>query len=187
MYPRLTSEIPTYGPNPNIKSKERIIIFYRIKQFCLAITAEVSEEEEDFVASYLTLQEQELFYRLQVSEQKHCVNVASGIKSESLSVNKEHLIRLGLLHDIGKIKVKLTPIDKAIIVVLDKLSGGKLKKYSRYKKVNSYYNHGEIGYEILKEIAGYDPLFLQTIKNHHGEASKDNKPLQILQKWDDRN
>jgi len=72
-------------------------------------------------------------------------------------------------------------------VILDKLTGGKLAKHSKYKKIDSYYNHGEIGYKILKEIGQYDEEFLQIIKNHHNKDISNNEVLCILQKWDDKN
>lgn len=166
---------------------EGIIILYRIKQFYLSITAKISQGEKEFVAAYLNIQEQELFFRLQVSEQKHCINVAYDIKENEMNPKKEYLIRLALLHDIGKIKTKLTPIDKAVIVIIDKVTKGKVGKYTKYKKVKVYYHHGEMGYELLKEIGGYDEDFLEIIRKHHGKGNKDDELLMILQQWDDRN
>lgn len=133
------------------------------------------------------MQEQELFFRLQISEQKHCINVAYAIRDKEITPKKEYLIKLALLHDIGKIKLKLTPIDKAMIVILDKVTKGKARKYTRYKKIKVYYHHGEMGYELLKEIGGYDEHFLEIIRKHHCKGNKDDTLLMILQKWDDRN
>lgn len=162
---------------------------YRVKQFYLAMTAKVSEEERDFVRFYLSAQEQDLFEKLQVSEQKHCINVAMDIQEEIIAgdKNKAYLIRLGLLHDIGKTYAGLNPIDKSIIVILDKLTNGKLKKYSKYKKINSYYNHGKIGSKILRELGGYSGWFLEMIENHHMENINNNPLLGVLQKHDSNN
>lgn len=164
-------------------------MFYRVKQFYLAMTAKVSEKEWAFVRAHLDEKEQGLFEKLQVSEQKHCVNVAADI-GEAIpkrDQNRAFLIRLGLLHDIGKIRVKLNPIDKSIIVILDKLTKGKIKKQTKNKKINSYYNHGEIGSKILREIGGYGEWFLEMIENHHEENIKNDPLLEILQTHDDNN
>lgn len=88
------------------------MIFYRIKQFYLSLTAKVSAKENSFVQSYLDMKERKLFFNLQVFEQKHCINVAYDIDTQYMNEDKRDLIRLALLHDIGKTQVKLTPIDK---------------------------------------------------------------------------
>lgn len=139
------------------------------------------------MAEHLNTREEGLFERLQLSEQKHSINVAKDMKHNVQDQHKDYLIKLGLLHDIGKIQNKLTPIDKAIIVVLDKLTKGKLKNYTKYKKINGYYNHSEIGYKMLKETGDYDQLFLQAVKGHHSKPDKDDVLLRTLQKWDDEN
>ena len=162
-------------------------MFYRVKQFYLAVTAEVLEEEKRFVAAHLTAQEQGLFGRLQVSEQKHCINVAYDVNNHIHSDHKEDLIRLALLHDIGKIEGRLTPIDKGILVILDKVTQGKIRRYTQYKKVNIYYNHGKLGYKLLGKMGGYDQDFLRRIRDHHCEEETDDEILRVLQKWDDEN
>lgn len=161
-------------------------MFYRIKQFYLSLTAKVSEYEKRFVSAYLKSEEEKLFFKLQVWEQKHCINVASDINNSVIDQDKDYLIRLALLHDIGKIQVKVNPFDKALMVILDKLTKSKLKDYTQYKKINNYYHHGEIGSELLRKIDDYDEVFLGRIKNHHCKLT-DDKLLMILQKWDNRN
>lgn len=111
--------------------------------------------------------------------------------------NEENMIKIGLLHDIGKSRQRINIIDKSIIVILNKLTKGKLAKIN-LKKIQCYYNHSEYSYEILKEI--YDLYkkevpnldekdkyknfdkdsnkyreFLEIIKNHHNENYKDNE------------
>lgn len=73
------------------------------------------------------------------------------------------------------------------MVLLDKFTQGRIKKYNKWKKVHCYYNHGEIGYELLQQIGGYDKIFLLRIRDHHCEEDKDDEILKILQKWDNRN
>lgn len=161
-------------------------MIYRIKQFYLSLTAKVSEYEKRFVGSYLNSDEEDLFFKLQTSEQKHSINVASDINNNLTDQDKDYLIRLALLHDIGKTQVKINPFEKGIIVILDKLTRKKLKNSKRFKKVNAYYHHGETGKELLKELGNYEEDFLDRIKNHHTEKTDDDL-LAILQKWDGRN
>lgn len=162
---------------------------YRIKQFINAITAKITNEDMDFVHKYLTQEEIKLFEKLSVSEQKHCIMVAIDIKEacKEESLNEKRMIKVALLHDIGKIKVRLTPIDKSVFVLLNKFSNGRLKNFDNIKKINVFYNHGKLGYELLKKY-NYDEEFLELIKNHHSEETEENnKELNILKKFDDKN
>ncbi|SQC01689.1 putative domain HDIG-containing protein [Clostridium tetanomorphum] len=69
---------------------------------------------------------------------------------------------------------------------MDNISSGKIKKFSKSKKIDTYYNHAEKGYNILKSI-GYDESFLYLIRNHHNKNITKNKELNILRFCDDRN
>ena len=86
---------------------------------------------------------------------------------EDLIKNEEMLIKVGLLHDVGKSRQKINIIDKSIIVILNKLTSGKLRNIN-LKKIQCYYNHSEYSYEILKEI-NKNNVFLEAVRNHHNE------------------
>ena len=104
-----------------------------------------------------------------------------------LSVNpreNHEMIRLGLLHDIGKIKYPLNPIEKSIIVLLDKLTKGKIQRMTSLKIVKCYYEHAEIGYELLKALAQYDETFLERVRRHHSQG-KGDEVLECLKNADD--
>ena len=175
---------------------------YRVQQFIKAITASISEEEKEWVESYLSPKESTLFFKLKIYEQRHCIDVTKllAIQTEE---NRE-LVRLGLLHDIGKTKCPLNPIEKSIIVILDKMTKGAIKKWTSLKMVKCYYDHAEIGYQLLKNLDHYDEEFLGSIRKHHSqrvemvsknEGSLENEtqnnkcqkdcPLELLKKADD--
>lgn len=86
---------------------------------------------------------------------------------ENLIKNEEMLVKVGLLHDVGKSRQKINIIDKSIIVILNKLTNGKLRNIN-LKKIQCYYNHSEYSYEILKEI-NENNVFLKVVRNHHNE------------------
>lgn len=167
-------------------------MLYRVKQFISAIIAKISEEDEKLIETYLGSYELSLFRELKVYEQKHCIQVALGIMKDYPSDDKEELIRVALLHDIGKIKYPLNPIEKSIIVLLDKFTKGKIKKMKRLKVVKCYYEHPEIGYNMLNERGGYTKEFLELVRYHHDKEiqGKDGmqigSQLRILQICDDR-
>ena len=92
---------------------------------------------------------------------------------ENLIKNEEMLVKVGLLHDVGKSRQKINIIDKSIIVILNKLTNGKLRNIN-LKKIQCYYNHSEYSYEILKEI-NENNVFLEVVRNHHNEDYSDKK------------
>ena len=106
---------------------------YRLKQFMWAITAPLKKVDQNMLRIYLNEEELNLFRKLKISEQQHCIRVCKDALIESdcwNSIDKNKMAKVALLHDIGKIERKLSVIDKSIIVILDKITNGKLKKYS---------------------------------------------------------
>ncbi|WP_040215094.1 HD domain-containing protein [Clostridium polynesiense] len=168
---------------------------YRVKQFYWAISSFFKKVDYKYINEHLSPDEIKFFSRLKKGEKLHCIRVskdASSFYEENLncfsnkSITKERIIKLGLLHDIGKIKQPLSVIDKSILVILHKITKGDLKKYSNFKKVDIYYNHPIEGVKILKEF-GYDDDFLFAVANHHSKIQGDNETLKILSYADNKN
>lgn len=159
---------------------------YRIKQLYLNLIDKMTIEDEKFIDKHLNEEEKDLFKKLSKIDQKHSVRVAYSIKDSCINKNKELyyteiLIRIALLHDIGKVNCKLTLLDKSILVILDYLTKGKLRKLSNIEKVNTFYNHGEIAFNILKRNKyNYDNEFLDIIRSHHNEKYMLNEKLNML-------
>ena len=93
--------------------------------------------------------------------------------SDEIVGNKEMLVKAGLLHDVGKSRQRINIIDKSIIVILNKLTSGKLRNIN-LKKIQCYYNHSEYSYEILKKI-NESEYFLEIVRNHHNEDYTNEK------------
>jgi len=159
-------------------------LLYRIKQFFWGITARVSLEDIEFVKEYLNKDELNLFIKLEVYDQAHCIRTAKEVKRIYLEkkMSNDFLVKAALLHDIGKVEGKLSLIDKSILVILDRLTKGKIKEFKNFKKIDMYYNHPAKGYNILKKF-DYDDRFLYLIRNHHNKSIKD-KELEVLIKCD---
>lgn len=163
---------------------------YRLKQFIWAVTAPFKPIDRNILNEYLNRSEMKLFQKMKLSEQHHCIRVCkdSLIKSEKLEdIDKRKLAKIALLHDVGKIEGNLNVLDKSIIVILDKVTKGNLKKYTFNKKVDVYYNHPQRSLKLLKKIDIYDKEFLEAIGNHHQRYNCKNKYLEIVRQCDDSN
>lgn len=166
---------------------------YRIKQFYWHIISSWQKIDYELINKYLNKNEKELFNKLNDSEKHHCIRVCNDaidkIESENININKHKLAKVALLHDVGKINKSLNVIDKSILVLLDKVTNGKIKKYKKIKKIDIYYNHPSKGVKILKDISNYDREFLDVISKHHesNKKNRDNIYLEIIKECDDKN
>lgn len=165
----------------------------RVKQFYVNATDKMTKKDYDYAKEILNSKELELFMKLSKSEQKHSIRIAKDIeftidnkeiKDEEILKNKNILIKSALLHDIGKITKRLNVIDKSVIVILNKLTNGKLKKLKKSKKIQCYYNHSSYGYAILKDIID-DEIILDIVKNHHSDET--NNVVSFFKQIDDKN
>lgn len=169
---------------------------YRIKQFYWHIVSNWIEVDKKLIKKYLNKDEIEIFNRLKTSEKHHCVRVCNDamekIKKEKIDIDKDKLGKVALLHDVGKISKSLNVVDKSLLVILDKATNGKLKKYTNIKKIDVYYNHPKKGVNILKRLDNYDREFLDVVEKHHENNKKNNNRksniyLDIIKECDDKN
>lgn len=157
----------------------------RIKQFLLGIFSRLNSEDLDYINGKLDNDIRGIFADLSGYEKKHSVLTAKAIEKYLEDNNKvdPDLVKAALLHDIGKTRYHLNIIQKSVLVIFDYITGEKIKKYSGNKSIHIFYNHGEIGYDILKSM-GYNDRILSIVRNHHNK-SKNSDDLEILRKFDD--
>ncbi|MCR4943632.1 MAG: HD domain-containing protein [Clostridium sp.] len=164
---------------------------YRIKQFIWSITTPFKPIDLNTVNKYLDEDEIVFFKRMKKSEQHHCIRVCNDALKESKKlkhIDEKKIAKIALLHDIGKIEGNLTVIDKSILVILNKFTRGKLKRYTNNKKVDIYYNHPKKSVALLKSInTEYDFEFLEAIEEHHNVYDGQNKYIEIIKRCDDNN
>lgn len=168
-------------------------MLYRVKQFIWALTSIFKKTDYKYINKYLYNNEIKVFNSMKKSDIQHCVRVAKTIEKSLEECNdkfysddkKKEMIRLGLLHDIGKSEYKLNCIEKSIIVILDKITKSKIIKYKQFKIVRNYYYHAEEGSYILKNLNNqYSDEFLYLVENHHDKNCK-NDLMDILRNADD--
>ena len=151
----------------------------------------MKEEDNNFINIYLDEFEKKIFLRLKNSEQKHSVRVAKLVilisqeKSEYNKIELVRIVRAALLHDIGKSRKRINVIQKVFMVLADKIFGKQIRKMDRFEFIDSYYNHPDLSYNMLKDHIK-DTRLLFLIKNHHSEIKGDLE-LELLRYCDDKN
>lgn len=162
---------------------------YRLKQFIWAVNSIFKDIDQKLLDKYLIKDEKDIFNKLSKSEKHHsirvCIKALNLQKDLNIKVDINKLAKVALLHDVGKISKRLNLIDKSILVILNKASKGKMKRYNYIRKVDVFYNHGRKSSNILSKINKYDKEFLEAIENHHHDNIKDNIYLNILKQCDD--
>lgn len=167
--------------------------FYRIKQFIWGFISLFKEIDYTYVTKFLNENEIKIFNTLKHNDKHHCIRVCKdSIKMRNnlnIDVDMYKLGRAALLHDIGKGKIHLSLLEKSTVVLLDKLTRGKIKKYDNIKQINVYYNHPNIGLGILiKNGFQHDTELLDVVQYHHSRnIKKENKMLNIIKICDDKN
>ncbi|MBD7910842.1 MULTISPECIES: HD domain-containing protein [Clostridium] len=165
------------------------MVIYRVKQFMWAIASKFKPIDISVIKKYLNNDEENLFNKLSKSEKHHSIRVCKDALSKSIlrDVDKEKLAKIALLHDVGKSLGNLNIIDKSLIVILDKMTKGRLKRYNFSKKIDIYYNHPKKSVELLRNIHKYDDEFIEAIRKHHGKDIGTNVYLKIVKECDDSN
>jgi putative nucleotidyltransferase with HDIG domain len=134
-----------------------------------------TKADEAFARSYLNIQEMALFNQLPGFEKKHAVSVARRMMDASYKnpeLDQRKLIRLGLLHDIGKVAERNSILTKSILVIirffLPRLYSRLAelgKKNHRFRRYYIHRHHGEVGAELLEKI-GESSEILAIIAKH---------------------
>lgn len=162
---------------------------YRVKQFIWALKSLSEDIDTEYVNRFLNKREKKLFNKLKKTDKHHCIRVSKEAVnlSKGKKINLNRVAKVALLHDIGKGEYGLNVIEKSVLVILNKMTKGKLKKYDGIKAIDSYYNHAEKGANLLKRFNTYDKEFLDTIRYHHSNKIQGNKLLEIIKESDNRN
>jgi len=172
-------------------------IVYRLKQFYFGMFSVYNKTDEAFAHSYLHGEELALFNQLPGFEKKHAVVVAGKMLELAIcnpELDEQKLVRLGLLHDIGKIAEKNSVLSKSFLVILRYLVPGLYDRLADRGKTNKLWrrfyihkHHGAVGAEMLARI-GVSGELLSIIKKHDPRVEpileSDPIELKILQQAD---
>ncbi len=103
-------------------------IFYRLRQFWLAVRSPAPTTEELAIAQeVLTPSQMALFTQMQASEQTHSLQVLKTIQNQG--EGHPDLLTAALLHDVGKIRYPLRLWERVFIVLGNKFFSGLTKTW----------------------------------------------------------
>lgn len=175
-------------------------MFNRIKQVIAAVTAKITVEDEAFVADNLDAAGQNLFWGMNLPDQRHALNVAyTALKLAGHvdGIDRGMLVKSALLHDVGKIKGDVSTVDKIITVLAHKFAAGWAERWGHPGRGSTldnvrhafyiYFNHADRSASLL-ERAGAPRQLIEIVRKHHEAPADDDPPeLVILRKADNLN
>jgi len=149
---------------------------YRVRQFWRTIFLITDHIDLDQARAYLNSAQWSLFSQLQPAEQDHALRMLRNLVDQG--ENQPDLLVAALLHDVGKLKYPLNPIERAVVVLVR----ASLPKYARRwsqtpedgweaspkwrKPFILAEQHAEWGAKLARET-GVSRLTEDLIRNHH--------------------
>jgi len=172
-------------------------LIYRFKQFYFGMFSAYTKADEIFVRGYLRGEELALFNQLPYFEKEHSVTVARRMLELAFynpELDQRKLVKLGLLHDIGKVAERNSVFTKSALVIIRFFFPGLYDQLAargrtdpRFKRFYLHKHHGAVGAEMLEKI-GVSGEFLSIIKKHDPRVEpltvEDPVELKILQEAD---
>jgi putative nucleotidyltransferase with HDIG domain len=164
----------------------------RFKQFMFAVSSRAHSEDTKFVSEYLTVNETALFERLPDDIRKHLIHIAKKLLSVSREAPPEMdvrlLVRVGLLHDIGKGIVHLSIADRVVMVILRRAmpslynslaDRGHNERAGRIaRKFYVHREHAKIAADLLG-AAGTEHKVIDIINRHSSKPAADD-PIELV-------
>ncbi|MEG6586378.1 HD domain-containing protein [Dendrosporobacter sp. 1207_IL3150] len=168
----------------------------RIRQVLSAFTAYINSKDKAFVGKYLTKAEQDLFWGMNLPDQRHSLNVAyTAIKlAEGSAIDRILLIKCALLHDVGKVKGDVSTLDKIITVAAHMIAPEWAKNWGREgrgSKIDNlrhafyiYFSHPAKSARFLLEAHSGQQVVSIVLQHHKTPAEQDPPELTILRDAD---
>ena len=165
----------------------------RIRQFCRAMTAQLTPADRMYVDERLEPAARELYYAMHPADQVHALNVARTAvrltENGSWSApDQAFLIRCALLHDVGRQKGDMDVWGKVFAVLVHHFLPDKLNHWQKEVRrswwdypgyaLYVYVHHPAIGAARLEAIGC--PREAAVVRRHHERQTAEDSPVLIL-------
>jgi putative nucleotidyltransferase with HDIG domain len=156
-------------------------IVYRVRQFWRTITAKTDPLELEKALTILTPGQAALFSSLQPGEQDHALVMVHKLVDRGES--QPDLLVAALLHDVGKLRYKLNPLERAMVVLVRRLSPETARRWGSLpsegweslpgwrKPFVVAEQHEAWGAEMAHK-AGVSPMAENLIRRHHQQPAE---------------
>jgi putative nucleotidyltransferase with HDIG domain len=154
-------------------------ILYRVRQFWRTISLKTDPHELEQAEVLLTEAQWGLFLHLQPGEQSHALVMYHKLLEQG--ENQPDLLVAALLHDVGKQRYRMNPVERSMVVLAKAVLPGQAQRWGSLpssgfdgapgwrKAFILAEQHAEWGAELVRE-AGVSPLTESLIRKHHDPA-----------------
>jgi putative nucleotidyltransferase with HDIG domain len=151
-------------------------ILYRIRQFWRIFSTQTSLLELERTQARLSPEQWELFTQLQPSEKDHAVAMFRRLLEQGET--QPDLLVAALLHDIGKLRYRMNPLERAMVVMVHSINPKQSQRWGSLppngwdslpgwrKAFIVAEQHAGWGAEMARQ-AGATPLTGTLIREHH--------------------
>jgi len=151
-------------------------ILYRLRQFWRTLPVKTDPRELEQAKARLNPAQWELFQRLQPGEKRHALVMLHHLLAQG--EQQPDLLVATLLHDAGKLRYPLSPMERAIVVLAEAIVPARVRKWGslpdggfeslpRWRKAFVVAEHHASWGADLAHMAGASPLAETLIREHH--------------------
>ena len=157
-------------------------ILYRVSQFWRSVTLKTEYYDLERAQEQLNPVQWELFSRLQPADKNHALMVFHKLLDQGES--QPDLLTAALLHDIGKLRYRLNPFERAMVVVISAWMPGWAKRLGvipdqGWQSMPGWHkafilaeNHADWGAEAARQT-GASELVEALIRQHHSRQGSE--------------
>ena len=165
----------------------------QISKFFKSLSISFTKSEIEFVRKYLNTQEQILFYRMPVVDQKHAIEIAQILESrakDQTGINTKELIQAGLLHDLGKCFYPFSLRDRVLGSLLRQFlppayeslasKGEKQHRNTLSRMLYVHKHHPKLGADLARETGMGEPCCVMIEQHQSQDYANPSAELKLL-------
>jgi len=155
---------------------------YRLRQFWRILSIKEDQLEDEQALVKLNPEQRTLFTQMQPGEQNHAVIMFHSLLEQGET--QPDLLVAALLHDVGKLRYRMSPLERAMVVLVKAVMPGQAHRWGELlsagwdglpswrKPFIVAEHHAEWGAEMARQ-AGVSSLTETLIREHHHPPCQD--------------